>query len=56
MVNAVLNIKRWGNNLGVRLPVGLAREAKLYADQRVSIEVDNGRVIITPLETKLPSL
>ena len=56
MANAVLDIKRWGNNLGVRLPVGLAREAKLYADQRVSIEVDNGRVIITPLETKLPSL
>ena len=56
MVNAVLDIKRWGNNLGVRLPVGLAREAKLYADQRVSIEVDNGRVIITPLETKLHSL
>jgi len=56
MTNAVLNIKRWGNNLGVRLPVGIAREAHLHADQRVRIEVDQGRVIITPLETVQPTL
>ncbi|MBK1621158.1 PbsX family transcriptional regulator [Lamprobacter modestohalophilus] len=52
MTNAVLDIKRWGNNLGVRLPVGIAREANLQADQRVRIEVDNGRVIITPLDNE----
>ncbi|MEA3643747.1 MAG: AbrB/MazE/SpoVT family DNA-binding domain-containing protein [Lamprobacter sp.] len=52
MTNAVLDIKRWGNNLGVRLPVGIARAANLHADQRVRIEVDNGRVIITPLENQ----
>jgi len=52
MARAVLDIKRWGNNLGVRLPVGIAREANLHADQRVRIEVDNGRVIITPLENE----
>lgn len=50
MTQAVLDIKRWGNNLGVRLPVGIAREAHLHADQPVRIEVDNGRIIITPLE------
>lgn len=50
MAKAVLDIKRWGNNLGVRLPVGVAREAHLHADQRVRIEVENGRVVITPLE------
>jgi antitoxin MazE len=52
MTNAVLDIKRWGNNLGVRLPVGIAREANLQADQRVRVEVDNGRVIITPLDNE----
>ncbi len=51
MTTAVLDIKRWGNNLGVRLPVGVARAAHLHADQRVRVEVDNGRVIITPLNT-----
>lgn len=51
MTTAVLDIKRWGNNLGVRLPVGVARAAHLHADQRVRVEVDNGRVIITPLDT-----
>lgn len=50
MAKAVRDIERWGNNLGVRLPVGVAREAHLHADQRVRIEVENGRVVITPLE------
>jgi antitoxin component of MazEF toxin-antitoxin module len=45
VAKAVLDIKRWGNNLGVRLPVGVAREAHLHADQRVRIEVENGRVV-----------
>jgi len=56
MTSAVLEIKRWGNNLGVRLPVGVARAAHLRADQPVRVEVDNGRVIITPLENLQPTL
>lgn len=56
MISAVLDIKRWGNNLGVRLPVGVARAAHLHADQPVRVEVDNGRVIITPLENVQPTL
>jgi antitoxin MazE len=50
VTSAVLDIKRWGNNLGVRLPVGVARAAHLHADQPVRVEVENGRVVITPLE------
>jgi len=49
MTEAVLNIKKWGNNLGVRLPAAVAREAKLHADQRVRISVEDGRITITPL-------
>ncbi|MBT7204399.1 MAG: AbrB/MazE/SpoVT family DNA-binding domain-containing protein [Deltaproteobacteria bacterium] len=52
MTTAILDIKRWGNNLGVRLPVGIAREAHLHEHQRVHIEVEQGRVIITPLENQ----
>lgn len=28
MAEAVLNIKKWGNNLGVRLPAAVAREIR----------------------------
>jgi len=50
MIEAILDIKHWGNNLGVRLPAAVAREAHLHADQRVRISVENGKVVITPLE------
>ena len=49
MSEAILDIKHWGNNLGVRLPVAVAREAKLHADQRVRVAVVKGKVVITPI-------
>lgn len=48
MAEAVLDIKPWGNNLGVRLPAAVARAAQLRAHQRVRITVEDGRVIIQP--------
>lgn len=50
MTEAILDIKHWGNNLGVRLTAAVAREAHLYADQRVRVCVEEGRVVITPLD------
>ena len=35
MPEAILDIKPWGNNLGVRIPAAVARVAKLHANQRV---------------------
>lgn len=49
MVEATLDIKQWGNNLGVRLPAAVARAAHLHADQRVRVSVENDRVVITPV-------
>jgi antitoxin MazE len=49
MAEAVLDLKRWGNNLGVRLPAAVAKAARLRADQRVRVTVEGARVIITPL-------
>jgi antitoxin MazE len=49
MAETVLDIKHWGNNLGVRLPAAIARAARLHADQRVRITVDGERIIITPI-------
>jgi len=56
MAEAILDIKPWGNNLGVRLPATIARAAKLTANQRVRITVEEGRVIITPHGEKPLSL
>ncbi|HEY6552703.1 MAG TPA: AbrB/MazE/SpoVT family DNA-binding domain-containing protein [Vicinamibacteria bacterium] len=56
MVKAVLNIKQWGNNLGVRLPVAVAREAHLHVDQRVRISVHGDQVVITPIEDSAVTL
>lgn len=47
---AVLDLKQWGNNLGVRLPVGVARAARLHVNQKVRVAVEDGRVVITPLD------
>lgn len=49
MTSTVLDIKHWGNNLGVRLPAAIANAARLYADQRVSITVEGERVVIAPI-------
>ena len=56
MAEALLDIKHWGNNLGVRLPAAVARAARLHVDQRVRIEVEGGRVVITPLRDEPLSL
>ena len=56
MTEAILDIKAWGNNLGVRLPASVARAARLKANQRVRITVEEGRVIITPHGDKPPTL
>ncbi|MEI6825243.1 MAG: hypothetical protein WCK54_06610 [Desulfuromonadales bacterium] len=53
MSEAILNIKRWGNSLGVRLPVAVSSEAHLHVDQQVRIMVDDGHVIIIPI-TEVP--
>jgi len=49
MSEVELDIKHWGNNLGVRLPAAIVRAARLHADQRVRVAVENGRVVVTPL-------
>jgi len=56
MTKAILSIKRWGNSLGVRLPVAVLSEAHLHLDQRVCIEVTDGHVVITPVTDSSMSL
>lgn len=51
-----LHIRKWGNSLGVRLPVAVARAAGLEVDQRVRLVVEEGRVVISPLNDEEPTL
>lgn len=52
-IEAVLDLKRWGNNLGVRLPAAVARAAHLHIDQKVRVSVEEGHVVISPVESEL---
>ena len=56
MAEAILDIKRWGNNLGVRLPAAVARAAKLQVDQRVRISVEGEKVVIEAMSAAAPTL
>lgn len=56
MTEAVLDIKQWGNNLGVRLPAAVARAARLRVDQRVRISVEDRAIVIRPVENAVLTL
>jgi antitoxin MazE len=56
MTEAVLDIKQWGNSLGVRLPAAVARDAHLHVDQRVRVSVEGAQVVITPVADAAPTL
>ncbi|MFN9859419.1 MAG: AbrB/MazE/SpoVT family DNA-binding domain-containing protein [Pseudanabaena sp.] len=53
MAEVILDIKTWGNNLGVRLPAAIARAAHLHVNQRVKLSVVVNQVLITPVEEPL---
>jgi antitoxin MazE len=56
VTQAILSIKHWGNNLGVRLPQAVARAANLHADQQVRVSVEAGRVVIEPVPSDVLTL
>lgn len=42
-------VKRWGNSLAVRIPVGLAEDAHLDDGTEVDVAVADGRLIVAPV-------
>ena len=56
VTEAVLDIKQWGNNLGVRLPAAVARAAGLRVDQRVRVSVVGDQVVIARVDDSPPTL
>lgn len=43
-------IKKWGNSPALRLPARVLKEADLSLEQKVSITVADGRIVIEPSE------
>jgi antitoxin MazE len=43
-----VQIARWGNSLGLRIPKDLAAQAGLRAGARVEVAAEGDRIIITP--------
>ncbi len=47
-----LVIKKWGNSLAARIPKVIADIIQLEQDQTVTIEAEDGRIILTPIKKK----
>jgi antitoxin MazE len=45
-------VSRWGNSLGVRIPLEAAAQLKLRAGERVRVEVRSGSLTVTPIRKK----
>jgi len=46
-------IQRWGNSLGLRVPKQVAESAQLAEGSEVELTVENGRLVISPVERDL---
>jgi antitoxin MazE len=45
-------IKKWGNSPALRLSASVMKEAHLVMDQKVSVKVSRGKIIIEPATRK----
>ena len=45
-------IKKWGNSPALRLSASLMKEAHLVMDQKVSVKVLRGKIVIEPASRK----
>ena len=45
-------IKKWGNSPALRLSASLMKEAHLVLDQKVSVKVVRGKIVIEPASRK----
>lgn len=49
-------VRKWGNSLALRIPTGLAEDARLSDGVEVEIAVDAGRLVIEPVADREPAL
>jgi antitoxin MazE len=49
--NSELQIGKWGNSLGIRLPKHISEALQLKPKDKVSCAVENGKLILKPLRS-----
>ncbi len=46
----IAKIRKWGNSLGLRIPKGIAEDARVAEGATVDLKVENGRLVIVPVK------
>jgi|SaaInl5LU_22_DNA_1037371.scaffolds.fasta_scaffold34536_3 antitoxin MazE len=49
-------INKWGNSAAVRIPASVLAELGLSVHSTIDIQVDNGKIIIEPLDSTITRL
>jgi antitoxin MazE len=49
-------VKKWGNSAVVRIPKALLEECHLSVESPIDIRVENGQIVVAPLQTHEYSL
>lgn len=44
-------VKKWGNSAVVRIPKALLEECHLTVESPIDIRVENGQIVVAPLQT-----
>jgi antitoxin MazE len=50
------HIQKWGNSMGVRIPMQLAKELHLHPGSRVTLEIENGKLVLQVPQYDLDSM
>lgn len=50
------HIQKWGNSLGLRIPMQLAKQLHLNPGSRVTLQVENGQIIIQTPKYELEAM
>lgn len=48
-------VRKWGNSPSIRIPAALMAESGLRIDQPVDVQVEDGRLVITPITIADPA-
>ncbi len=43
-----VQVKEWGNSQGIRFPKSVLQEAGISLDDKLTVEVENGKIILYP--------
>lgn len=50
------HIQKWGNSLAIRIPMGVAKQLHLQPGSPVTVEIEEGRLIVQPPKYNLESM